>query len=150
MFDNVGGKIKGVAMATFILELAAFVILGLLILAQENLYGLLFLLLGPVIAWLSVLLLYGFGQLIENSDIIAEEYKRKNEKHEAIENKNKERKQVQQRKKVAAVIANVQTDDEEFVDITCPNCFVDLSFTKEQLQKSEGLTCPMCDVPLSF
>ena len=46
---------------------------------------------GPIVAWFSSWLLYGFGQLVENSDIIAAEYNRKNEKHEKVIAKNNER-----------------------------------------------------------
>lgn len=48
---------------------------------------------APIIAWISSWLLYGYGQLIENSDIIAEEYKRANEKYEKVVAKNNAREQ---------------------------------------------------------
>jgi hypothetical protein len=104
---------------------------------------------GPIIAWVSSWLLYGFGQLIENSDIIAEEYNRKNEKHEKVVEKNNEKKQAQRFKEVKAAIENPDVDEYKFIDITCPNCKATLSYPKWQLQSEEGVTCPMCDAHIS-
>ena len=51
---------------------------------HENIanYGALIFFFGIIISFTSYYLLYVFGQLVENSDIIAAEYKRKNEKQE--------------------------------------------------------------------
>lgn len=152
MYDNIGGKIKGLAKASFIVVAIAAVITGIVLMVADEdliLYGLLVLIVGPIIAWVSSWLLYGFGQLIENSDIIAEEYNRKNEKHEKVVEKNNERKQEQRKKAIKAAIVNTEISEDEFIDITCPNCKTELSFIKEQLQSGEELTCPMCDAHIS-
>ena len=150
MYDNIGGKIKNWAIWIFIVEAIAAVIGGItLIVIDSTLVGLLTILFGPIAAWVSSWLLYGFGQLVENSDIIAAEYNRKNEKHEKVVMKNNERKQEQRRKEVKAAIANPEVDEYVFIDITCPNCKAVLSYPKEQLQSGEELTCPMCDAPIS-
>ena len=151
-YENIGNKIKGLAQMAFVVEAIAAVITGIALMASDEdliLYGLLVLIAGPIIAWVSSWLLYGFGQLIENSDIIAEEYNRKNEKHEKVVIKNNERKQAQLRKKAKDAIANPEVDEYEFIDITCPNCKAYLSYPKGQLQSEEGVTCPMCDTPIS-
>jgi DNA-directed RNA polymerase subunit M/transcription elongation factor TFIIS len=152
MYDNIGGKIKGLAKASFIVAAIAEVITGIALMATDEdliLYGSLVLIVGPIIAWVSSWLLYGFGQLVENSDIIAAEYNRKNEKHEKVIAKNNERKQEQRKKAIKATIVNPEISEDEFIDITCPNCKAELSFTKSQLQSGEELTCPMCDTPIS-
>ena len=152
MYDNIGGKIKGLAKASFIVAAIAEAITGIALMASDEdliLYGLLVLIAGPIITWVSSWLLYGFGQLIENSDIIAEEYNRKNEKHEKVVEKNNERKQEQRMKAIKANIVNPEISEDEFIDFTCPNCKAELSFTKGQLQSGEELTCPMCDTPIS-
>ena len=152
MYDNIGGKIKGFAKVSFIVAAIAEVITGIALMATDVdliLYGLLILIVGPIIAWVSSWLLYGFGQLIENSDIIAAEYNRKNEKHEKIVAKNNERKQEQRKKAIKATIANPEISEDEFVDIICSNCKAELSFPKGQLQSGEEFTCPMCDAPIS-
>ena len=152
MYDNIGGKIKGLAKASFIVAAIAEVITGIALMATDEdliLYGLIVLILGPIIAWVSSWLLYGFGQLVENSNIIAAEYNRKNEKHEKIAAKNNERKQEQRKKAIKAIITNPEISEDEFVDITCSNCKAELSFPKGQLQSGEELTCPLCDAHIS-
>ena len=150
MYDNIGGKIKNWAVWIFVVEAIAAVIGGIALIANNNgLVGFLTVVLGPIAAWVSSWLLYGFGQLIENSDIIAAEYSRKNEKHEKVIAKNNEKKQVQRKKQIKANMENPNFDEDEYIDIACPNCKAELSFTKGQLQSGEELTCPMCDAPIS-
>lgn len=151
-YENIGNKIKGLAQMAFVVEAIAAVITGIALMASDEdliLYGLLVLIAGPIIAWVSSWLLYGFGQLIENSDIIAEEYNRKNQKHEKVVEKNNEKKQAQRLKDVKAAIENPDVDEYKFIDITCPNCKVELSYPKRQLQSEDGVTCPMCDAHIS-
>ena len=151
-YENIGDKIKGLAQTTFFVEAIAAVITGIaLIVTDEDLiiYGLLVMVVGPIVAWVSSWLLFGFGQLIENSDIIAAEYNRKNEKHEKEVAKNNEKKQAQRKKQIKANIENPNLDEDEYIDIVCSNCNAELSFTKGQLQSGEELTCPMCDAPIS-
>ena len=73
MYDNIGRKIKGLAMGLFIAQAACGVILGFVLMWLDEdliLYGLLSLILGPLFAWISSWLLYGFGELIDKvSDI---------------------------------------------------------------------------------
>lgn len=64
MFNNVGEKIKGVAVIWFVLSLIASVILGL---ATAESGGILFLIIGVVVSWVTALFLYGFGELIEST-----------------------------------------------------------------------------------
>lgn len=73
MFDNIGGKLKTVAKAVFVLGIIASVILAASL--GKDKWGdfsfgsfLLILISGCVVSYLSVMTLYGFGQLIENSD----------------------------------------------------------------------------------
>ena len=151
MYSNIGGKIKSWAVWVFIVEAIGAVIGGIALIANnDGLIGVLTIVLGPIAAWVSSWLLYGFGQLIENSDIIAAEYTRKNEKHEKVVAKSNEKKQAKHRKEIKATIANPEIDDDEFIDITCSNCNAELSFPKGHLQSDEKLTCPMCDAPISI
>ena len=151
-YENIGDKIKGLAKASFIVVAMAAVGAGIALMASADdmiPVGLLVMVVGPIVAWVSSWLLYGFGQLIENSDIIAEEYNRKNEKHERVVAKNNERKQEQRKKAIKATMANPKISEDEFVDITCSNCNAELAFPKGQLQSGEDLTCPMCDEHIS-
>ena len=149
-YDNIGGKIKSWAIWIFIVEAIAAIIGGITLIGNDDiLYGFLAIVFGPIAAWVSSWLLYGFGQLIENSDIIAEEYNRKNEKHEKVIAKNNEKKQAQRLKEVKAAIENPDVDEYKFIDITCPNCKAELTYPKRQLQSEDGVTCPMCDAHIS-
>ena len=70
-YENIGNKIKGLAQMAFVVGAIAAVITGIALMATDEdliLYGLLVLIVGPIIAWVSSWLLYGFGQLIENTD----------------------------------------------------------------------------------
>lgn len=80
MYKNIGRKIMKLAeflcWAGIILSVAvgiAFVLFGII---MENMpffvvYGIILVVVGPISSWISSFLLYGFGRLIENSDIIA-------------------------------------------------------------------------------
>lgn len=75
MFSNIGSKIKILAQVMTWLGIIASVIGGLVLMAiDEDLIpaGLITALLGPLISWLSSFVLYGFGQLIENTDKLVE------------------------------------------------------------------------------
>ena len=149
-FDNIGGKIKNWAKLIFAIEAITAVIAGLVIMNTTILAGLLVIVVGPIFAWISSWLMYGYGQLIENSDIIAEEYKRANEKYEKVVAQNIARKQARRRAEAKATIANPDVGEEVFIDITCPNCKAELSYPKGQLQSETGVICPMCDATISL
>lgn len=148
MYKNIGEKIKGLAKVTCIVEAIAAVITGMVLMTEGDelaLIGFLVIICGPVVAWISSFLLYGFGQLVANSDIIAEQYKRTNRTYEKIEAKNNDRKQERQRKEIKAMISNPNVADDEFIDVVCPNCEAQLSFPKEMLANLQGVKCPECD-----
>ena len=69
MYDNIGGKIKGLAKTMFIVEAIGAVITGIVLLATDDdfiLVGLLTLFCGPIVAWVSSWILYAFGELVED------------------------------------------------------------------------------------
>ena len=85
MFDNIGAKIKGVAVATTCLGIISSIIYGFVLIASgiggddgDILDGLFVIVLGSLGSWLGSLTLYGFGQLIENSDTMVDLLSRKN------------------------------------------------------------------------
>ena len=156
-YDNIGQKIKSLATGTFVVEAIAAIIAGIyLITSSENmvLIGFLVIFAGPLVAWVLSWLLYGFGQLIENSDIIAEESKRKNDKHDKLVAQNNERKQKQKAQQqyahVREVIENPGIHENDFIDIICPHCSETLSYPKGQLENNSALICPLCGEPISF
>ena len=82
MFYNIGGKIKTLAVVVCILGMFASIVIGfLLIMGIGEVFGLekagfgsgiLFMIVGSLLSWVSTFVLYGFGQLVENSDILVE------------------------------------------------------------------------------
>ena len=118
MFDNIGDKIKSSARTSFILWAIVAVISGIVLMFEESfVVGLLVALVGPGFLLGFFQLVYGFGQLVENSDIIAEEHKRVNEKHEKAVAKNNEKKQAQRKKQIKANIENPNFDEDEYIDV---------------------------------
>lgn len=83
MFDNIGGKIKTVATTIAWLGIIGSIIIGIIIIAEANdsyypsatetLSGWLVIIVGSLSSWVSSFTLYGFGQLIENTDTICSE-----------------------------------------------------------------------------
>jgi len=76
MFANIGGKIKGLAVGICILGIAASVIagLGLMTAGSAESIGVGFAILvgGSLLSWIGSFFAYGFGELIENTTVIAE------------------------------------------------------------------------------
>lgn len=68
MYDEVGDKIKTLAKVIAWLGIIASVVVGIVTISTG--VGILVLILGPLFSWLSTLVLYGFGQLVENTDIL--------------------------------------------------------------------------------
>lgn len=67
MFKDVGKQIKTFATILFWLSIVGFVIAGLTFLGAGNLFGIFFLLAGPILACVSNMFLYGFGELIDKT-----------------------------------------------------------------------------------
>ena len=83
MFENIGGKIKGLAKIICWLGIIICVITGIVLFSQAGdtynrsakttliVTGLLIMVGGSVLSWVSSFVLYGFGELVENSSTIA-------------------------------------------------------------------------------
>ncbi len=67
MFDNIGGKLKSVARIITVSGIIVSIVAGILTLRYNGL-GIVIALLGSLVSWASSIALYGFGQLVENSD----------------------------------------------------------------------------------
>lgn len=67
MFDNIGGKLKTVAVVVCVLGIILSVVYGVMLFSSSFVSGLLAMVLGALLSWLSTLTLYGFGVLIEET-----------------------------------------------------------------------------------
>lgn len=78
MFDNIGAKIKTVAKVVCWIGIIASIIIGFIMLVQDEdtaFAGLLTMVLGSLGSWIGSFITYGFGQLVENSDILVQQGK---------------------------------------------------------------------------
>lgn len=84
MFNDIGKKIKKLASTLYKIQIAIYVIaaivlfvLGVMLLTKPDAFGFLLILigivcaaLGPLLAWLSTCILYGYGELIDKTSEI--------------------------------------------------------------------------------
>ena len=70
MYDNIGKKIKGLAKWIFIVEAVSAVISAIALMAEDDDFiwiGLLLIVVGPLVAWVSSWMLYAFGELVDKT-----------------------------------------------------------------------------------
>lgn len=89
MFENIGGKIKALAKVICWIGIIACVVIAIVMFVQagETYYrgerttliitGILVMTVGSLLSWVSSFVLYGFGELVENSTYIAETMEQK-------------------------------------------------------------------------
>ena len=68
MYDNIGNKIKALAIGAFFVEAIGSIIGGIRLISTADdpvPLGIVLVLVGPIVAWASSWILYGFGELIE-------------------------------------------------------------------------------------
>lgn len=71
MFDNIGGKMKSLAKVVCWIGIISCVISGFVMtVTDEDLtfLGIVIIVIGSLVSWVSSFAVYGFGQLIENTD----------------------------------------------------------------------------------
>ena len=122
MYDNIGGKIKGLAKIMFIVEAIGAVITGIVLLATDDdliFAGLLTLFCGPIIAWVSSWVLYAFGELVEDIHSIRNKYYPIAKEQADCETEEKAKRE----ESVCEVwIEDDDNDDDDFIDVECPKC----------------------------
>ncbi len=77
LYDNIGGKIKNWAQWIFIVEAIAAIIGGIFMLFEGDdttFWGIILIIAGPVVAWVSSWILYAFGDIVENISDIRHKY----------------------------------------------------------------------------
>ena len=79
MYSNIGGKIKGVAMAIAVIGALSSIVAGVMMIDEGNGYhgnstlvglGWFFIIGGPILSWIGSMTLYGFGELIDKTQEI--------------------------------------------------------------------------------
>lgn len=92
MFDNIGGKLKGLAIVGCSIGIIASIIVTMLLWCTNSFYnsmtGWIVLIAGCLVSWLGSGTCYGFGELIEQSqkqsDYLAQMEKNQKELHQAL------------------------------------------------------------------
>ncbi len=144
MYYNIGGKIKTLAVWTFVVEAIGSIITGIALGVEEDELYFLLCLIGPIVAWVSSWILYAFGEMVEDihamrnrfaprteQDAI-EEAKRKEKETAAIEKSEREAKEKAKRQ----AIEKAKRDIEERAN-------------RETLQK-DFKTVPVMEKPTNF
>lgn len=153
MYNNVGQKIKGVAIGLFLSEAVGAIVSGIALMATDEdfiLLGILLLVVGPFVAYLMSLFVYGFGELIEKTADVAEKAQFNPQKNVKKATKESKKKEVQAYIKVEKAepkeIEEIPADEGDYIDFVCPNCGKDISFHKGETE----VTCPWCETSLEL
>lgn len=84
MFTNIGKTIKRVSVAVFIFQVILFMIIGAIVInIDDNLIfvGFCIMVAGGFIGWLSILMIYGFGELVDRAISIDETLNQSEQTH---------------------------------------------------------------------
>lgn len=74
MYNNIGGKIKDLTKIIAIIEAGIAISIGLMMMFADDdtfVFGIIIIVVGCITAWISSWFLYGFGEIVENTSIIA-------------------------------------------------------------------------------
>ena len=150
MFENIGDKIKVLAKVICIVEIIFSIIFGAICMFIGKFRiayifnGIIIAFIGSLIAWISIFFMYGFGQLISNSDKIVKNIEKNNLKSKDTDDSVEERLTVKQDDLIEELENNSQNNIySEKVEIKC-TCGASLSYSKEFLKGKSKLKCMMC------
>lgn len=139
MYDDIGMKIKGLAKIMFYLESILIMIIALPIAYEADalLLGIIIVIIGMILAWISTFLLYGFGELIDKACDIERNtsklYKPTQEEKERLKQMRKA--EINMKKGIAT---NIKLDENGVS--YCPACSKKLYF----MSGMEITECPHC------
>lgn len=149
MQNHFGEKIKGMATIFLILDIiAALICGGVLIANEEEAIGIVVIILGIVLSLPFYYLMSGFGQIVENTDIIAHHYENVNLREDKIAERKEEARIIKETKNVSSKLSDANIESETGIELTCPSCKEQLYFTKEDIIKQTYLVCPYCEAQI--
>ena len=140
MKRNVGESIQAFATFFGIIGVVCSIILGILgILATSAgvkgavASGLVDMVLGIVVSVASSKVMYGFGIIVYNNE------------RQISQDKKAEGKVLEKQAKQQLADAKLDENDENnYIDVLCPYCEENISYTKKEFIENESLTCPEC------
>ena len=125
MYENIGRKIKGLAIIVFAIMAILSVVAGVFMLFRDNggfLIGILIAGIGILLSWIGTFFLYGFGQLIENTDILVYQAKNTSKNIEKISTNN-DQKDVSEEKVAESIKSSKQSAPNTSATVKrCPYC----------------------------
>ena len=128
LYVNIGGKIKDWAKWIFVTESIAAIIGGICLIADwEELLGIMTIIFGPVVAYVSSWILYAFGEIVEDIHAMRNKYYPQTEEQLNRETEEKAKREVEE-----IAYEKAQT-------FTCPNCQKDVYYGN-----------PMCECGQTF
>lgn len=142
--NNIGDKLKGLAVLVICIGVILAVLFGLNYIRDSILTTILVIAGGILSTLILGFALYGLGQIVDNTDVIAEHYRRVNK----IESKQDFQDEVE-RIKAEITEARRKLYSESVpldagIDVTCPECGASLTYTKGELLNDAELKCPEC------
>ena len=155
-YDNIGEKIKSWAKWIAIVESVLSVIGGILVMVNEIgggdswlLMGPLLMILGPMIAWVSSWLLYGFGEIVSASIIYQyESYDKGNSYMNSSDSE--DMKELAERAQKESTEREIASKNAPIIEINrwgdgiCPECHKPINLDPNILHA----ICPKCKSPL--
>ena len=154
MYNNIGGKIKGLAKGFFFIEALASIIGGIALILEshrddEIFIGVIIIIAGPIIAWISSWFLYAFGELVEKTCEIARNTSGSRRKSEVQANEKSakpHKKEYTHVDKTPDKHINNEVIDDEYINVVCPKCEEKLSFLKDET----NAICPWCETKITL
>ena len=118
MFDDIGGKIQGLAKVICWIGIIICIIIGIVLISDDEAgIGFAVIIVGSLLSWVSSFTLYGFGELVENSSVIRYELQSKKNTSPASTNMGKDP------YAAAAEAAEKRSGSDGGKTWTCPYCF---------------------------
>ncbi len=148
MFKNAGQKIKSIAQGAFIIEMIAGIIGGFVIMSAVDMYGgqgflgLLTIVLSPCVAYLSNILIYGFGVLVERAEKALNNYSQDSPSKHITTTTYNSRNSSDILKSAASKIGDHTTSTSENSVWTCPSC--------GQFNRNKYTRCEKCGKPKGY
>lgn len=153
LFDNIGTKIQTVAKINFWIQIIVWTIAAIVVLVCgliffEDLWFFIFLApllvaVGGVVAWLSVMILFGFGKLVEDTSAIRNEVAPKKQiSMPAVKAPTAKAPRKATEPIFVPPVANYTAkQNSHYVTASCPGCGKPLTVSNEEY----GAVCPWCN-----
>ena len=142
--NNVGGKLRGLAVIIIILGVILSIILFVDYKDYGALSGILALVGGLLVTLAFGFLLYGLGQIVENTDEIAEHFRRVNKAEEKEDSEAEKLRRDNELREARSALRSDSVPQDARIGVTCMGCGARLSYTKAELLDGVELTCPEC------